>query len=78
MWIFDNNKNCFVFRLCRFRIDVRVIDETGSVSFTLFDRVAVELFGKSCEDVIQANGLVSRLQFRSYTFAFSFWITSVS
>ena len=31
------------------------------VSFILFDRVASDFFVKSCDDVIQANSLVSRL-----------------
>lgn len=37
----------------RYRLNVRVIDETDSALFTMFDRDAFTLLGRSCADLIE-------------------------
>lgn len=32
---------------CRFKVELKVIDQTGSTTFTLFDRVASQFLGKT-------------------------------
>ncbi|KAL8053100.1 hypothetical protein ABFS82_05G050900 [Erythranthe guttata] len=39
----------------RFRIQMSVIDDTGSASFVIFDRIATQLIGKSASDLLDTS-----------------------
>ena len=41
-----------------FKIKIRVVDDSGSVLFVLFDRDVSGLFNKSCFDIIESNNIV--------------------
>ncbi|XP_012845764.1 PREDICTED: replication factor A 51 kDa subunit-like [Erythranthe guttata] len=48
----------------RFRVQVKVIDDTGSASFVMFDRVIAQLLGRSASDII--TDLRKALHFRKF------------
>ncbi|KAL7132608.1 hypothetical protein ABFS83_12G086200 [Erythranthe nasuta] len=46
------NCDTMVMAVPRFRVQVKVIDDTGSASFVMFDRVIAQLLGRSASDII--------------------------
>jgi len=48
----------YVFKYCRFKIHVQVIDNTGSTTFVLFDRVVSQFLGRNVQDLLDGMGNV--------------------
>lgn len=40
------------FMFCRFKVHVIVMDETGSTTFVLFDKIVTQFIGRTVQDLI--------------------------
>jgi hypothetical protein len=49
--------------VCRFKLHVQVMDNTGSTSFILFDRNVSSYVGRSVQDLIDTQGQVEQKLF---------------
>jgi hypothetical protein len=46
------------FCVCRFKVNLQVMDDTGSITFIMFDRVVAQFIGRTAHDLLDAANRV--------------------
>jgi hypothetical protein len=44
--------------VCRFKVNLQVMDDTGSITFIMFDRVVAQFTGRTAQDLLDAANKV--------------------
>jgi hypothetical protein len=48
----------FIFQLSRFKVNLQVMDDTGSITFIMFDRVVTQFIGRTAQDLLDTMNRV--------------------
>jgi CRISPR/Cas system-associated endonuclease Cas1 len=47
-----------IFQLSRFKVNLQVMDDTGSITFIMFDRVVTQFIGRTAQDLLDTMNRV--------------------